>query len=944
MKKMPTGVVTTRSNGAQWQKQEEPGKSPWKQVGKRDKNKQGYAKQNQMEAGEGMATEELKGAELGYQLLRSKYDLDGHLPPNELHPDHVAVDTDGDMDSKPVLSWEHEGKKRNSYTVNFHQRRHRQTFAELKKSLPALREAPDKLMKMCKSCGPEDKDRYLAAYSVVKSGHTPEQLLGVQRGHVGMGRMAKSGKARTRIALQHSQGHMFQWEPDTDEVAAHYMSKSSHAPTAPLFMCGPDCVRTALEEAGLGGISVSTIRAHVATRLAADFLSKAPKVKVDAYGAGMNKVAANLMAASNRVGAHFGHDVAKSGMSFVPSHVQAAYLESVGGSEHYRNTYDKLNMRKSVRTQEEEAIWQSAQEQVLKSIPSTMSADKIPSLVLTMFETMLTQSLTSTTSSLSSTPSPESLTKATETTPETTPETEPTEMQKSTQTLQPTRQPRWLTQQPWDRSTPKKTQDTESTLPTPRSDSPEHLLTSTTTTTASGPTGSLTEASTSTLLPQGTSGQSPASPSSCQTETSILKSGTATPSSPSSLSAPTIERPREVSDLMAKLVLMKAQGTHVTSSALAHFLSLYEQTNTEAGVLRFMTSVAEYVGMVSESLTKAGSVKGTRGDPVGKIAVHADGSRWRKIGPGKWQRVGDKKPSEASSDGKGAKESLRVQVLRDRLRKLRDSWKNAASPKQRATVIKQLTEVKKDIRVLTSDKRVRKSRIADDEQAALDVLYLKAKHTLALYKSQYSDELIAKGEGFVPPAGVRAAARRGLELRRKHKRGGLDAKQAKKAGVGSGVQRASDLMHGDALSIETVKRMKNFFSRHSQYGEHRQDKTSAAYISWLLWGGNAGRSWANKVVRQYEAKKGIKKSLAPEIIAKGLVLPEPSTALMDDYVRETCQIDYRNTLGAQDYILRMLRDGGRTAVELQTFLLQKGAPSAVTHIEHVMKEVRDGRA
>lgn len=395
---------------------------------------------------------------------------------------------------------------------------------------------------------------------------------------------------------------------------------------------------------------------------------------------------------------------------------------------------------------------------------------------------------------------------------------------------------------------------------------------------------------------------------------------------------------------MAKLVLMKAQGTHVSSSALAHFLSLYENTHTEAGALRFMASVAEYVGMVTESLSKAGSVKGTRGDPVGKIAVHADGSRWRKIGPGKWQRVSDKKPSEQSAEGKGAKESLRVQVLRDRLNKLRDSWKNAASPKQRATVIKQLTEVKKDIRSLTSGKRVKKSLAPNDEQAHLDVLYIKTKHLLSVYKSKYSQELIAKGEGFVPPAGVRAAARRGLELRRKHKRGGLDTKQAKKAGVGSGVQRASDLMHGEALSIQTVKRMKNFFSRHGQYGEHRQDKTSAAYISWLLWGGNAGRSWANKIVRQYEAKQGVKKSLAPEIIAKGIVMPEPATALMDDYVRETCEIDYRNTLGPQDYILRMLRDGGRTAVQLQTFMLQKGAPAATKHIEHVMKEVRDGRA
>lgn len=931
MKKMPTGVVTTRSNGAQWQKQEEPGKSPWKQVGKRDKNNQGYAKQNPMEAGEGMATEEMKGAELGYQLLRSKYDLDGHLPPNELHPDHVAVDTDGDMDSKPVLSWEQDGKKRNSYTVNFHQRRHRQTFAELKKAMPALREAPDKLMKMCKSCKPEDKDRYLAAYSVVKSGHTPDQMLAIQRGHVGMGRMAKSGKAKTRVALQHAQGHMFQWEPDNDELATHYMSKAEHAPTAPLFACSHDCVRTAMEEAGLGGISLSTIRAHVATRMAADFLSKAPKVKVDSYGAGMNKVAANIMAASNRIGAHFGHDVAKSGMSFVPPHVQAAYLESVGGAEHYRNTYDKLNMRKSVRTQEEEAIWQSAQEQVLKSIPSTMSADKIPSLVQTMFETMLTQ--TSTTLSPSSTPSPESLT----TTPKPT-------MQKSAPALQATRQPRWLTQQPWPLSTPPKTQGTESTSPTPPSGSQAPLHTSSSTTPPSAPTGSPTEASTSTWLQPTTTGPSPASPSSCPTETSIQKSGTAIPCSPSSPSAPAIERPREVSDLMAKLVLMKAQGTHVSASALAHFLELYENATNDAGVLRFMTSVAEYVGMVTESLTKAGSIKGTRGDPVGHIAVHADGSRWRKTAPGKWERVGGKPPGKKDDKGKGGTESVRVQALRSRLKKLRDSWKAAASSQQRASVIKQLTEVKSAIRALTSNKRVKKSAIADTEQAHIDVLYVKARHLLALYKSEYSAELITKGEGFVPPAGARAAARRGLELRRKHKRGGLDTKQAKKAGVGSGVQRASDLMHGEALSISTVKRMKNFFSRHGQYAEHRQDKTSAAYISWLLWGGNAGRSWANKIVRQYEAKQKVKKSLAPEIIEKGICDPRPATALMDDYVRETCELDYRSTLSAQDYILRMLRDGGRTAVELQTFLLQKGAPAAIKHIEHVMKEVRDGRA
>lgn len=105
---------------------------------------------------------------------------------------------------------------------------------------------------------------------------------------------------------------------------------------------------------------------------------------------------------------------------------------------------------------------------------------------------------------------------------------------------------------------------------------------------------------------------------------------------------------------------------------------------------------------------------------------------------------------------------------------------------------------------------------------------------------------------FTPPQGVREAARRGLELRREHGRGGLSTKQASGAGVGSGVQRASDLMNGERLSPGTIKRMRSFFARHSAYKEHHEDRTSAAYISWLLWGGDAGERWANKVYAQME--------------------------------------------------------------------------------------------
>lgn len=109
-------------------------------------------------------------------------------------------------------------------------------------------------------------------------------------------------------------------------------------------------------------------------------------------------------------------------------------------------------------------------------------------------------------------------------------------------------------------------------------------------------------------------------------------------------------------------------------------------------------------------------------------------------------------------------------------------------------------------------------------------------------------------KSFSVPQTVRNNAKRGLELRREHKRGGLSAKQAKKEGVGSGVQRASDLKSG-SVSYETVKRMKSFFARHSAFKEHHKDKTSRAYISWLLWGGDAGKRWCESIVKREEAKK-----------------------------------------------------------------------------------------
>lgn len=113
---------------------------------------------------------------------------------------------------------------------------------------------------------------------------------------------------------------------------------------------------------------------------------------------------------------------------------------------------------------------------------------------------------------------------------------------------------------------------------------------------------------------------------------------------------------------------------------------------------------------------------------------------------------------------------------------------------------------------------------------------------------------------FKPPASVARAAERGLEYRRRQKgdKAGLSTGEAAAQGIGSGVQRAVNLKNRDTMSPATVRRMSNFFSRHQKNksidpkhrGEPWKDK---GYVAWLLWGGDPGRSWASKIVRQMDA-------------------------------------------------------------------------------------------
>lgn len=130
-----------------------------------------------------------------------------------------------------------------------------------------------------------------------------------------------------------------------------------------------------------------------------------------------------------------------------------------------------------------------------------------------------------------------------------------------------------------------------------------------------------------------------------------------------------------------------------------------------------------------------------------------------------------------------------------------------------------------------------------------------AQRAEALRAREFPEAAPAAKAEFTPTAEMRAAAARGLELRRKFNRGGTMI----------GVARARDLANGRSLSADTVKRMHSYFARHAvdKAGEGWgvESNPSAGYIAWLLWGGDAGAAWAKRHARALGADEGAEKGV-----------------------------------------------------------------------------------
>lgn len=105
-------------------------------------------------------------------------------------------------------------------------------------------------------------------------------------------------------------------------------------------------------------------------------------------------------------------------------------------------------------------------------------------------------------------------------------------------------------------------------------------------------------------------------------------------------------------------------------------------------------------------------------------------------------------------------------------------------------------------------------------------------------------------KSYKPTKGMVAAAKRGLKAREDAGgKGGLDTREAGKQGIGSGVARARDIAAGKSLSLETVKQMGRWYSRHKK-NYTPNDPTDKGTISHLLWGFPNALPWVRDILRR----------------------------------------------------------------------------------------------
>jgi DNA-binding ferritin-like protein len=99
-------------------------------------------------------------------------------------------------------------------------------------------------------------------------------------------------------------------------------------------------------------------------------------------------------------------------------------------------------------------------------------------------------------------------------------------------------------------------------------------------------------------------------------------------------------------------------------------------------------------------------------------------------------------------------------------------------------------------------------------------------------------------DSFTPPQSVADNARRALEVR-------AEKPPSQRGMTPVGIARARQLANRSPLSLDTVRRMVAYFDRHEVDKQGSTwDEQGKGWQAWMGWGGDEGRTWANRILEE----------------------------------------------------------------------------------------------
>lgn len=167
--------------------------------------------------------------------------------------------------------------------------------------------------------------------------------------------------------------------------------------------------------------------------------------------------------------------------------------------------------------------------------------------------------------------------------------------------------------------------------------------------------------------------------------------------------------------------------------------------------------------------------------------------------------------------------------------------------------------------------------------------------------------VIASGRLYTIPSSVQAEAKKALEWRKEHKRGGTPV----------GLNTARTLARGGQIGIEKVRHIAKYFPRHEVdkkakgYERGEDGFPSNGRIAWALWGGDAGWRWSQNIVER-ENKKAVTAdgyALSDYYVEPGLYETENTyDAVVVDF-RDAMEADDYDDVNAPEFMVRVRMDG-----------------------------------